>query len=240
VGCILRASVQTYRAQGNYLSLEQGHWDQVWPPAQMADFVIGALAAAIAQRQIPSTHASAENNDTEQGNDPRSVVKSSKQRKRQICLRGFLADVSVAIIVAVVLFLPYHGYRVGWEPLLNHVFAPCYAAFLYGSAANGGAGCVAGWLQNKSLVILGAYSFEVYLFQWPIHEIWVAIGDITKLFDMRPGGENWNMEGFMIFFLSLWTFAGWYAKSIEAPLIQWLRDITAEKVAPKEVSLSTS
>ncbi|CAE8617363.1 unnamed protein product, partial [Polarella glacialis] len=51
------------------------------------------------------------------------------------------------------------------------------------------------------------YSFEVYLFQYPVHEIFVALGDVSGMFSMKVAGNNANYEGFMAFFLGLWLVA---------------------------------
>merc|ERR1712217_94499 len=108
----------------------------------------------------------------------------------------------------------------------NHGLALAYVAFLYGSVSGGGAGLAARLLGHKSLAALGEYSFEVFLFQYPVHEICVSIGDITGIFDMKPDGSNTNWEGFMFFFLVLWIVAGLYAEFVEASLVRLVLGVT--------------
>merc|ERR1711976_531319 len=127
-----------YFVQNHWITYEQNIWGYVWPPSQLADFVIGVAAAAVAKRQEVDAFIAE-------------------------CYRGILADISVMIVMVVSLCSPYGGGRVGWEPLFNHGFALLLASFLYGSAAQGGAGLVAKFLRHDALTSLGAFSFEVYL-----------------------------------------------------------------------------
>lgn len=190
-------------SQGYWISNEQGVWDYVWPPAQLPDFALGAVAASVALRH-----------------------RGSGDR-----VRGTLADVSVLAIGAICLLVPAMGVREGGEPLFNHGLAPLLAAFLYGSAA-GGAGLVARLMRHDALVGLGAYSFEVYLFQHPLHELWVAIGDVSGAYTMRSPDATHNTSScaFMVFLLSLWLGAGLYAELVEAHLVRWLREEASDKL----------
>eukprot|EP00434_Breviolum_minutum_P036577 symbB.v1.2.032410.t2/scaffold3891.1/size48789/2 len=69
---------------------------------------------------------------------------------------------------------------------------------------------------------------EVYLFQYPMHELFVAAGDISGAFSMRnpTGAYNNNSCGFVIFVFWLWLCAGLYCHFIEARLVSWLRRMT--------------
>eukprot|EP00933_Yihiella_yeosuensis_P028210 TRINITY_DN22027_c1_g4_i1.p1 TRINITY_DN22027_c1_g4~~TRINITY_DN22027_c1_g4_i1.p1 ORF type:complete len:418 (-),score=35.76 TRINITY_DN22027_c1_g4_i1:402-1655(-) len=180
------------------VSHRQGFWMETWPPATMPDFAIGVVAAMLAQRH---------------GDDPHCVA----------CNRGVLADVAFFATVALCLFIPGTGYRSGLETFFDRGLSILYSAFLYGSS--GGGRCISATiLSHEALEALGEYSFEVYLFQFPMHEIFVALGDITGLFNMKVRGNNANYEGFMAFFLSLWLVSALYAEFVEAPLIRWLRE----------------
>ncbi|CAE8582396.1 unnamed protein product [Polarella glacialis] len=190
--------------QHGSVSYRQGFWSQTWPPATMPDFAIGVVAALAAQRH----------------HDWGSRW------------RWLLADVALLGAVALCLFIPSSGYREGWEPLFNHSLAIAFAAFLYGSSAGGGSCITAQLLGHEALVALGEYSFEVYLFQYPVHEIFVALGDVSGMFSMKVAGNNANYEGFMAFFLGLWLVSGLYAEFVEAPLIGWLRVKAGSGVLP--------
>mmetsp|Transcript_104611 Transcript_104611/g.223594 ORF Transcript_104611/g.223594 Transcript_104611/m.223594 type:complete len:400 (+) Transcript_104611:99-1298(+) len=197
----------TFIQQGGYISSVQHTWNYIWPPAQLADFAIGAVAAALAQR-----HAAFQ----------RIFV------GRCDFVRGTLADLSVLVVVGVVICLPSSaedGQRVGWEPLLNHGLAPLYAAFLYGSAARGGMGIAARLLRHDALVGLGALSFEVYLFQWPLHEGVQFLGEKTGLYNMHEGYRIMNPSAFMAFVFLLWLAAGLYSEFIQGPVAHCLRRV---------------
>jgi peptidoglycan/LPS O-acetylase OafA/YrhL len=221
-----------YIGDGFNFQAKDGIWYYIWPPAQMPDFALGCVAAAMAQRcdrsgcwawatdqsierrAVGATGACAPTND---------CAVASAQPLCAIAWRGLLADIAVVIIVLSVFCCPFSGFREGWDSLFDHGLAPFYALFLFGSSVNGG---VEGWaarlLRHDSLVSLGQYSFEVYLFQWPVHEAFVALGDITRFSSMRKP----NSEGFFLFFMSLWVIAGVYSENIETPLANWLRDVS--------------
>lgn len=194
--------------QEYWITIEQGVWSYVWPVSQLPDFALGAVAAALAIR-----HTSNEQQD------------AGSSQAGYSSARGFIADACVAVILVTCFVTPSSGLREGWEPLFNHGFALVLALFLYGSAAQGGAGLIARLLSHDALVGFGDYSFEVYLFQYPVHEIFVAAGDLTGAFTMRnaSGTHNTNSCGFMAFFLALWLSAGLYAEYVESRLVRWLR-----------------
>ncbi|CAE8670298.1 unnamed protein product [Polarella glacialis] len=200
--------------QGSWITNKQGVWGYVWPPSQLADFALGVTTAALARR-----HAAAASSASEEDSD------EQEPGMRRVWARGLLADGCILIVGLTCLCAPWYGGREGWEPLFNHGFGLLFAAFLYGSAAGGGSGLVARLFRHDVLVCLGAYSFEVYLFQYPVHEIFVAVGDVSGAFDMRNAKREYNNNscGFVVFFFSLWLAAGLYAEFVESHLIRWLQ-----------------
>ncbi|CAJ1336390.1 unnamed protein product [Effrenium voratum] len=172
-----------------------GFWNQTWPPATLCDFALGVVAAMASQRHGAWAKLP----------------------------RDLLADVSLLAAVLTCLLVPSSGYRTGWEPLFNHGCSLLFAAHMYGSSIAGTGSLTAGFLSFPALVALGEYSFEVYLFQYPVHEIFVAMADITHTFGMKIHGKNANSQGFMTFFLVLWLVSGLYAEHVEKRLIRWLR-----------------
>lgn len=186
--------------QGFWLTNTQGIWSYIWPPSQIADFALGAVAADIARG----------------GNGS-----------------GKLADGCMLLVGLCCFLVPSSGAREGWEPFFGHALGPLFAAFLAASAAPA-PGCqslVVRLLRHEALVALGEFSFEVYLFQYPIHELFVAAGDISGAFSMRnpTGAYNNNSCGFVIFVFWLWLFAGLYCRFIEVHLVNWLRHVTDPK-----------
>eukprot|EP00913_Durusdinium_trenchii_P027921 g26180.t1 len=123
----------------------QEHSDMTfWPPSQMSDFVLGMTTAALVRRGGKYLH--------------------------------FLADFSLLVVVLVVFLLPRPAttwalHLNGWEPMLDHGLAPLLAAFILGSCADRERpGWCARLLAHPALVSLGEMSFEVYIFQRPVHD----------------------------------------------------------------------
>ncbi|CAK9076661.1 unnamed protein product [Durusdinium trenchii] len=194
--------IWAYCQQGFWLSNEQGIWSYIWPPSQVPDFALGAVAAEMARTGSGS---------------------------------GLLADACMLLVALCCFLIPSSGAREGWEPFFGHALSPLFAGFLICSSAKtstgsmgGEAGSVARLLKHEALVALGEFSFEVYLFQYPIHELFVAAGDISGAFSMRnsSGAYNNNSCGFVVFVFWLWLLAGLYCRFIEARLVEWLRQIT--------------
>ncbi|CAJ1357652.1 unnamed protein product [Effrenium voratum] len=148
------------------------------------------------------------------------------QLARELGGCGTLADASLLLAALCCFLIPSSGAREGWEPFFGHALAPLFAAFL--GAASGRAGLAARLLRSEALVALGAFSFEVYLFQYPIHELFVAAGDISGTFSMRntAGEYNNNSCGFVIFGFWLWLSSGLYCEFVESRLVGWLRHKT--------------
>jgi len=115
-----------------------------------------------------------------------------------------------------------------YEPLYNHGLVPAFVCFLVGtsvaatstsSTGDGGSGSslVARALEHEILTSLGACSFEVFLFQWPIHAI------VTGLL-----GNDGSAETFVCMCLVLWGSAAAYVAYVETPLVALLRSHTEE------------
>merc|ERR1712232_461221 len=203
-----------YVGDGFNFQAKHGIWYYIWPPAQMPDFALGCVAAAMAQRCDQSGCGSWAGDQSIESRSVSSANRTETVQARQIAWRGLLADIAIVIIVFC---CPFSGFREGWDSLFDHGLTPLYVLFLFGSSADGGAeGFAARLLRHDSLVSLGQYSFEVYLSQWPVHEAFVALGDITKFSTMRKP----NSEGFFLFFMALWIVAGIYAENIETDIPQ--------------------
>ncbi|CAE8630548.1 unnamed protein product [Polarella glacialis] len=189
----LLPSLLVFALQGGWMSVRQHNFSYVWPPSQLADFAIGMVAAALARRH-------------------------GAEGAR---LRGLLADTSLALVFAAVLFVPSSGYHEGWEPLFNHALAPALAAFFYGSSAAGGSGLAAAALGVGPLARVGKYSFEVFLFQQPLFSIFEVMW-IGGLNEVMP---KWSLA--VMFLFTLYTLSALYAEFVEAPIVHRLRVATA-------------
>eukprot|EP00928_Gymnodinium_smaydae_P023018 TRINITY_DN19154_c0_g3_i1.p1 TRINITY_DN19154_c0_g3~~TRINITY_DN19154_c0_g3_i1.p1 ORF type:complete len:525 (+),score=96.79 TRINITY_DN19154_c0_g3_i1:78-1652(+) len=150
-------------------------------------------------------------------------------------LLAFLADAAIAAVVAAVFLVPPSPSadstlrRRGWEPLFNHGLGICFALFLFCTAAvRSSRSCVARLLSHPGLVAFGAYSFEVYLFQYPWHEATAVLGELSGQYFMvdHVRERDVSPEGFVLFFMSLWLVAGLYSHFVELPLVAWLRALT--------------
>eukprot|EP00931_Biecheleriopsis_adriatica_P090549 TRINITY_DN64514_c0_g1_i1.p1 TRINITY_DN64514_c0_g1~~TRINITY_DN64514_c0_g1_i1.p1 ORF type:complete len:417 (+),score=85.94 TRINITY_DN64514_c0_g1_i1:69-1319(+) len=177
------------------ITMQQHSSMTFWPPAQMADFTMGMTTAALVKRAAAG---------------------------KETC-SPLLADASLLLIVLVVFLLPrpektWALHLNGWEPLLDHGLALPIAGFLLGSCAQAGepGGLGAKLLAHKALASLGEMSFEVYIFQRPMH-------DAFGLFF-----ETDQMEVFMVYLLVLWIFAGGYCRYVQAPVDAWLKHRTTE------------
>lgn len=188
---------------GGQLNARQHAYLYFWPPAQFLDFVLGVVSAELA-----STSS---------------------------CVRGtpdaHLADACVCAIAIACFAIPNPSldYRRGLEPLFDHVLAPLHAAFLFFSARAPTPSIAASILAHPALDTLGNCSFEVYLFQWPIHASFGLAGLIT----LRPYGEN-----FVAFALTLWLFAASYEIYLERPFVAFLRLTGVFCSAPRPIMLS--
>lgn len=119
----------------------------MWPPAQLADFVLGVVASQIA---------------TQLGGDG--------GHRYLLAVLGDLALVAFAAVVVVATPSPKSRAecQTDGNALLNHGGALAIAVFM----CFGFKGSILGRvLSHPALVALGKYSFEVYLFQWPLQAI---------------------------------------------------------------------
>lgn len=129
---------------------QEGHlnWGQfatsfMWPPAQLGDFVLGVVASQIARQLDGGDHL------------------------------GLLGDLALVAWAAVVVMLPSPKSRAECQTdgnaLLSHGGALAIAVFMcFGRFKGSVLGRV---LSHPAVVALGKYSFEVYLFQWPLQAI---------------------------------------------------------------------
>ncbi|KAJ8600234.1 hypothetical protein CTAYLR_001968 [Chrysophaeum taylorii] len=179
---------------GGASELDQAYM-YLWPPSQLLDFALGACAAEWAARaDISHRH-------------------------------GRLADAAFAIVLALSFSAPNPNldYRDGYEPLFDHGLAPVLALFLYASAVDGRratyldvnpTSATARMFAHPALTSLGVCSFQVYLFQWPVHAIFGMIGLDTQ--------KNGAAENFVAFALTLWLLAALYERYLERPFVAWL------------------
>jgi len=203
--------VVIFAAQGFHLTWAQYATDFLWPPAQLADFMIGAAAAAIALR-----HNS--NGGEEDDIDGKALQKLSCCSRAWPAARALMADAAFVAMVATVLLAPppktHAECQTDWNALLSHEWALAIAIFLYGSAPAGYGGLAARLLGHKALAALGTYSFEVYLFQWTL----------VAIFHAAVGQWPLSSEVFMAFLLTLWLVSGLYVEWVGAPLTCALRN----------------
>jgi len=179
-----------------------------FPPAQVPDFMIGVVTAALAKRHAAGV------------GDARPGDRVDEQEPKFARLRPLLADVSLLVMGALVLFLPavHENCQADGSPdlLFDHCFAPLIALYLYGSSVGSG-GVLSRLLRHDVLVAFGNYSFEVYLFQWPVMFVFRSqLG--LKLTD------KFGPETFFCFFLVTVLVSGFYADWIAPPLLKIIRD----------------
>lgn len=162
----------------------------LWPPGQLADFGLGVCAAEAASR-----------------------FRGGVEDRRR---HGRLADAAAVGVSALVLLAPNPSlaYRSGYEVLFDHGLAPLLALFLYAAAVDAGrASAAAAAFSHGAPDALGACSFQVYLFQWPLHALFAGLG-----LDTKAGGEV-----FVAYALALYASAAAYERNVERPYVAWLR-----------------
>ena len=211
----------TYVAQGFWLSLDQHYLTYTWPPSQLLDFFIGATVAALAKHHSKAALAAAA-----EGGAGGTAGDSRELRARS--LSALFTDGGAAAIVLICCAVPNDGeYRTGAEVLYNHGVIPFIACFLYGGPLSTPPpvdmprlprrSLVAQLLRQPALVGLGTYSFQVFLFQWPVHTAVTAAYGTTEA-----------AEVFVAFCLCLWISAGLFAEFAEQPFVTWLHRRTAD------------
>jgi len=184
-------------ANRHWLSWHQVLFTYYWPPAQLADFTLGSCVAALAKKLPPSS--------------PRS---------------GARADAAIGIVLLTCLLMPLPGvppdwdgpktWRPGhwmqWEQLSARLASPFLAAFLYFSMKSGSR--VAALLSHPSLVSLGEYTLEVYLFQAPVRNLFIWLSPPAPMWK----GLRWGAEVFVAYLLVLWIVAGVFVEHVSKPV----------------------
>ena len=158
----------------------------LWPPAQLADFLLGCVSAELA-------------------------TKSPREKT------AWLADGTFIMITLAVLCIPnpHLYYREHAEILYDHGLAPLFAVFLWAAARDTSTKSKASRLfAHPALSSIGKCSFEVYLFQWPVHAIFYGVG--------LPTSDH--AENFIAFALALYVLAALYEVHVERPYVRWLRE----------------
>ena len=110
---------------------------------------------------------------------------------------------------------PRLDYREHGEILYDHGLAPLFALFLWAAARDTAAASKASTLfAHPALASIGKCSFEVYLFQWPVHTIFYGLG--------LPTSDH--AANFVAFALTLYMLAALYEVHVERPYVRWLRE----------------
>ena len=158
----------------------------MWPPAQLSDFVLGVVASQVYQA----------------GN--------ARNTWGYLGYLGAVGDLALLFLGAVVVMLPSPKSRAECQTdanvLLNHGGSLAIAVFICSPR-----GVFARLLSHPALVALGKYSFEVYLFQWPLQAI-------LRQWQRWPANET-----FMAFLLLLWLLAGLYVEFLVEHMNTFLR-----------------
>lgn len=244
-----------YFLGGFYISSDAAMLFYMWPPVTLPAFAIGAIAAEAAHRHVraaapppgptaaPPTEAVPAANDERQplyGSMAAAASLGAPSTRRVRWLRGVVTDASIALPLLAVLCVPSYNEdargnmppgkantRDGYEPLLTHAFAPCFALFLYATATldeKGGerSGLAQRFLTHRALTSLGDFSFVVYLFQAPVFrsfelyygERFVALQTVEPKLAVAA-------------LVALYTLAGIYATLVEERVVAWLRVASA-------------
>ena len=110
--------------------------------------------------------------------------------------------------------------------ILGQLFTPLYCAFVYGSAAGGGAGLSAALLRQPWLIGVGEHALAVYL--WAESAARVTGAPYNAVF-MTPGRVAFGVTKesttgqFALLLALLWTAAAVYTDIFEARAVPWLR-----------------
>eukprot|EP00929_Paragymnodinium_shiwhaense_P081082 TRINITY_DN42359_c0_g1_i1.p1 TRINITY_DN42359_c0_g1~~TRINITY_DN42359_c0_g1_i1.p1 ORF type:complete len:452 (-),score=60.17 TRINITY_DN42359_c0_g1_i1:177-1532(-) len=188
----------------DWMSWEQVGWTWFWPPAQLADFAFGCCLAALVKQAPPPAWA------------------------------GWLADAAILFVLAVCLTAPVAktpldwtgevfrpGHYIAWDGLEGRLAAPFLAVFIYCSCSSGFRGIIARFCTNPAFTSLAPYALEVYLFQTPLHNLFVWCKDTLWL----PKSSN---EVFVAFVITLWFFCAAFVEWVADPWTKWLRDATED------------
>jgi len=137
-----------------------------------------------------------------------------------------LADIAWLGVWAACAFVPVDtrgaGFpsREGWEPLFCSVLQPLIGLFVFASSCPGGEGSVfAKVCRHRIMQGLGEYSFQVYLWHWPLGMLFkgaeIAITGDTSVGMAAP---------FLVpYLLASWLLAAAVSIYWEEPFRKWLR-----------------
>ena len=90
---------------------------------------------------------------------------------------------------------------------------PLFALFLWGSYHGGVA---SEFFKHPALTALGTISFDVYLWQEPVHSLFVYAFGLRNTF---------TASTFMAYLVLLYTAAQLYATHVDEPFAAWLRKV---------------
>jgi len=131
-----------------------------------------------------------------------------------------LADAAAITTAATIVALPDIGpHRTGPEALLDHAFAPLFAAWIYGSSVGPDTGLVGRLLRQPAFAWPGKYAFHVYILWYPLR---VFIGIYTFLDLTRPADAVTAL-------LIHWIVSALYAEYVEVQLVRLLRGESCAK-----------
>jgi peptidoglycan/LPS O-acetylase OafA/YrhL len=137
--------------------------------------------------------------------------------------------------------------------------APLFALYMYCSClaaaptamdspmAENGHGPLHNYFSSKVLVGLGKVSFQVYIFQEPLHTLWSFLysrsaGDPQLVFQPGRGEQPYFALYTIGFVVSLWTFAAMFAEYVETPAMRrveaWQKSIPVGDRAARDNSIN--
>jgi hypothetical protein len=207
-------------------------WYHYFPTFYWVSFVVGICAA-----QLSSMHESAYVGESDLPPSMSSDLSSLFSHRR---LRGLLADTCVLfmfVVVAVLHDSSFTSLDGVWQARGHHQWTLVHTAFLYGSAAGGGAGAWAYCLRHPILVSAGKYAFAAFLFQmfiaqcldlWLVYFPYATADTSGNLVDVLYH-HNFPLPLDVVSVVSLlpmlWTFAILYTVWFERPVVTWLRGL---------------
>merc|ERR1740130_1532380 len=121
-----------YASEGFEFTERQSMYLYEFPPAQLDAFMLGVAGAAVALRA--TTDAPAPGEEAPLNAPVKEGAKSQRAKAWGVCWArepwvGLLADGAALSVVCLVVLLPLVGgsHLKGWDPLLDHAFAPLLA-----------------------------------------------------------------------------------------------------------------
>jgi peptidoglycan/LPS O-acetylase OafA/YrhL len=188
--------------QDDWLSWDQVKYTWFWPLSQLGDFALGSAVAALMLKKDPPKNA------------------------------AHVADLICVVLIGILLFFPIidpapeswtgpvfrPGHFLGFDGLSARLAAPFLAMWIYCSSAGGYS---ARFLAHPVLTAPGAYTLEVYLFQAPLHDLFMWIQQALDL-------SQASTEVFMLYLFVLWMISVMFVDFIAVPADKWLRSKTKE------------